>query len=85
MDSLRYGQLEKQIVVDASSIKKLPINAATFDELRHHPYLTFKQINALIQYRKQHGFYASADDLRKVLLLNEEIIRKIEPYLSFDP
>ena len=85
MDSLRYAQLEKQIVVEASSIKKLPINAATFDELRHHPYLTFKQINALIQYRKQHGFYASTDDLRKVLILNEEIIRKIEPYLSFDP
>ena len=85
MDSLRYGQLEKQIVVNASLIKKLPINAVTFDELRHHPYLTFRQINALIQYRKQHGNYASADDLKKVLILNEEIIRKIEPYLSFDP
>ena len=85
MDSLRYAQLEKQIVVEASLIKKLPVNAVTFDELRQHPYLTFKQINALIQYRKQHGNYASADDLGKVLLLNEEIIRKIEPYLSFDP
>jgi DNA uptake protein ComE-like DNA-binding protein len=85
MDSLRYAQLEKQIVVDASSIKKLNINTATFDEVRSHPYLNFKQINAIIQYRKQHGIYASADDLKKVLILNEEIIRKIEPYLSFDP
>lgn len=85
MDSLRYAQLEKQIVVEASSIKKLHINTAKFEDLRQHPYLNFKQINAIIQFRKQHGTYASADDLKKVLILNEEIIRKIEPYLSFDP
>jgi len=85
MDSLRYSQLENQIAVSASSIKRLNLNISTFEDLRHHPYLTFKQINAIIQYRKQHGNYSSADDLRKVLILNEEIIRKIEPYLSFDP
>ncbi|MES2874722.1 MAG: helix-hairpin-helix domain-containing protein [Bacteroidota bacterium] len=85
MDSLRYSQIENQLVVNASSVNRLNLNKATFEELRHHPYLTFKQINAIIQYRKQHGDYASADDLRKVLILNEEIIRKIEPYLSFDP
>jgi len=85
MDSLRYSQLENQIVANSSLVKRLNPNVATFEDLRHHPYLTFKQINAIIQYRKQHGNYSSADDLRKVLILNEEIIRKIEPYLSFDP
>jgi len=83
MDSLRYSQLKNQITADMSSIKKLNANTATFDELRNHPYLTFKQINAIIQYRKQHGNYSSAADLKKVLIMNEEIIRKIEPYLSF--
>ena len=85
MDSLRYSQLENQIVVNASSINRLNMNKASFEELRHHPYLNFKQINAIIQYRKQHGNYNSTNDLKKVLILNEEIIRKIEPYLSFDP
>lgn len=85
MDSLRYSQLENQIVVNASSINRLNLNKATFEELRNHPYLNFKQINAIIQYRKQHGNYNSSDDLKKVLILNEEIIRKIVPYLSFDP
>ena len=83
MDSLRYSQIENQVSVDASSIKRLNINTATFEELRSHPYLSFKQINAIIQYRRQHGNYSSVDDLKKVLILNEEIIRKIEPYLSF--
>lgn len=83
MDSLRYAQLEKEITVDPLSIKRLNVNTATFEEMRNHPYLTFKQINAIIQYRKQHGNYNSPDDLKKVLILNEEIIRKITPYLSF--
>lgn len=85
MDSLRYALVEKQIRVDASSIQRLNVNTATFEEMKSHPYLSFKQINALIQYRKQHGNYSSSSDLKKVLILNEEIIRKIGPYLSFDP
>ena len=39
-------------------------------------------MNAIIQYRTQHGSYKSIDDLRKIAILNEEIIRKIEPYFS---
>ncbi|MES3018644.1 MAG: helix-hairpin-helix domain-containing protein [Bacteroidota bacterium] len=85
MDSVRYSMIESQISVDALSIKKINVNRATFEDLRRHPYLNFKQINALIQYRKQHGNYSSPEDLKKVLILNEEIIRKIGPYLSFDP
>ncbi|SKB27879.1 ComEA family DNA-binding protein [Daejeonella lutea] len=85
MDSLRYALISNQIKIDASSLRKVSINTATFEDLRNHPYLNFKQINAIIHYRKQHGKYSSSADLKKVLILNEEIIRKIEPYLSFDP
>ena len=80
MDSLKYDQLKDQIQVNSGLITKLNINTFTFDEIRHHPYLTYKQMNAIIQYRTQHGSYKSIDDLRKIAILNEEIIRKIEPY-----
>ncbi|MHB1179915.1 MAG: helix-hairpin-helix domain-containing protein, partial [Daejeonella sp.] len=83
IDSLKYLQLSGYIVVDGSLIEKININTATFEQLRRHPYLTFKQINAIVQYRRQHGLYERLDDLNKVLILNEEIIRKIGPYLSF--
>lgn len=83
MDSIRYAQIERQILLDTSLIEKVNVNIATFDQLKHHAYLTYKQINAILQYRRQHGNYSSADDLRKVLILDEKIIRKIEPYLSF--
>lgn len=83
IDSLKYQQLSDYIVVDESLIEKININTATFEHLKPHPYLNFKQINALIQYRLQHGNYENLDDFHKVLILNEKIIRKIGPYISF--
>jgi competence protein ComEA len=83
LDSAKYEQIKDLVSIDASSIRKINVNTATFDELRKHPYLSYKQMNAIIQYRKQHGEYKSVDDLKKVVLLNAEIIRKIEPYIIY--
>lgn len=83
MDSIKYAELADQVKVDASAIQKINVNTATFDELKKHPYLSYKQMNAIIQYRKQHGGYTSITDLKKVAILNEATLSKIEPYLSY--
>lgn len=83
IDSLRYPAIAEQLNTDAGSIRKININTAGFDELRNHPYLTYKQKNAIIQYRKQHGAFTGIGDLRKIAILNTEILRKIAPYLIF--
>jgi len=83
IDSIKYGQLENQVNVDLSGIQKININTATFDDLKLHPYLSYKQMNAIIQYRKQHGPYTAISDLKKIVILNEEILNKIGPYLTY--
>lgn len=83
LDSVKFEDLKDQVAVDPSGIQHININEASFDDLKRHPYLTFKQMNAIIQYRKQHGAYSSLEDLKKITILNEEILRKIEPYLIF--
>lgn len=83
LDSTKYEEIKTQVKIDGSTIKKININTATFDDLKSHPYLKFKQINAIIQYRKQHGNYNSIDDLKKVLILSPENIQNIAPYLSY--
>lgn len=83
IDSEKYAGIEKQVKVDAALKKTLNINTAEFDDLKRNPYLSFKQMNAIIQYRRQHGPYKSMDDLRQVAILNAEILRKIEPYIAF--
>lgn len=83
VDEEKFVQIGRQLRVDAHKLSKLNINAASFDDLRRFPYLSYKQVNAVIQYRKEHGDYESLDDMRNVAILDDEILRKIEPYLVF--
>jgi len=83
LDSARFAGFEQQLMLDKGLIKKININTAAFEELKRHPYLSYKQINAILQYRKQHGKYNSQDDLTRIAILNDEILRKIGPYLDY--
>ena len=83
LDAQKYAEISDEISVDASAIKKTAINNVDFDQLRRFPYFTYKQANAVIQYRLQHGNYNSIDDLQDIAILNEDILCKIAPYISF--
>ena len=58
MDDDRYAEMQAQVSVDPSHIQKIQINKVDFDGLKHFPYLTFKQMNAIVQFREQHGDYS---------------------------
>lgn len=83
LDSAKFNGFKDQVQVDAGQLKKININTTTFDELKNHPYLRYKQINAIIQYRKQHGPYKNLEDLRKVAILTPQNIQNLAPYLTF--
>jgi len=83
VDSLKFQELAAQVRVDASLLKQININLVELEELKQHPYLTFKQANAIIAYRKQHGNYSSFAALKKVAILPAETVDKLAPYLSF--
>lgn len=83
LDSAKFDEIKAQVRVDAGQIKKININTATFEDLKNHPYLKYKQINALIQYRKQHGAFKDVEDLKKVAILTPQNIQNLAPYLTF--
>jgi competence ComEA-like helix-hairpin-helix protein len=83
LDSAKYAAIKDQLVLSKIDLKTININTATFNDLRTNPYLSYKQINAILQFRKQHGDYASKEDLKKIVILNPELIEKISPYISF--
>ena len=83
MDDDRYAEMQAQVSVDPSHIQKIHINKVDFESLKHFPYLTFKQMNAIVQFREQHGDYTSLNDMRNIAILNDEILRKIGPYIDF--
>lgn len=83
IDSTKYNAFAKQLTLNPKKIARIDINKVTVDELRQFPYLNFKQMNAIVEYRKQHGNYQSINDLHDIALLNDENLRKIAPYLKY--
>jgi DNA uptake protein ComE-like DNA-binding protein len=83
LDSATYAGLQAQVKVDPLQVKKIHINKITFEGLSHFPYLTYKQMNAIINFREQHGAYASIGDMKNIAILDESVLHKIEPYITF--
>ncbi|MDP9047667.1 MAG: helix-hairpin-helix domain-containing protein [Bacteroidota bacterium] len=83
IDSIKYAGLSQQVFTDPGKVKRININTISFDQLRLFPYLTYNQVNAIIQYRAQHGKYTGVADLKNIVLLYSQTLRKIEPYISF--
>jgi DNA uptake protein ComE-like DNA-binding protein len=50
--------------------------------MKSHPYLRYNLANAIVQYRTQHGNFFSVADIKKIMLVTEEIFNKAAPYLT---
>jgi len=83
IDDIKYGEIKNGITVNGKAISKVNVNNATFNQLRRYPYLSFKQMNAILEYHNEHGDYESIDDMKNIAILDDGILRKIEPYLVF--
>ncbi len=83
-DPLLIDELKGKITVDVNQVRYLRINQVTYEELKKHPYLRYKQAAAIVNYRKQHGPFTSAQELKKVLIIPDSTCKKLEPYLRFD-
>lgn len=76
--------IQEHSVLDTSFIELLPINSATLEDLKIHPYFDWKLANEVINYRTQHGRYKSWADLEKLQLLTDGLRIKLKPYIGFD-
>ena len=64
------------------SYNKYKHRKLTKEELKAHPYIRWQLANMIVDYRNQHGKFASIDDLKKIQLITDEVLNKIKPYLS---
>lgn len=77
-----YQKIKQYLKLDNSSVKKININTATVDEMKAHPYIKWEIANPVVAYRNQHGPYSKPEDIKKVMVVTEEIYTKIAPYLT---
>ncbi len=77
-----FQKIKPSLSLSSASVKQINVNAATVDELKSHPYLRYAIANAIMQYKNQHGNFASIEDLKKVIPVTEEVFAKVYPYLK---
>ncbi|PKP02142.1 MAG: hypothetical protein CVU11_12925 [Bacteroidetes bacterium HGW-Bacteroidetes-6] len=82
LDSVQYATISPQVFVNPYLVKKINVNRASFDELRSHPYIENNVALSIINYRKQHGDYQLLSDIKKSVLVTDNIYIKISPYLT---
>jgi DNA uptake protein ComE-like DNA-binding protein len=75
-------RMRELLVVDTLLIMRIPINTCTAEELAAHPYARWRIAKQLIAYRQQHGPFQRVEDIRGCHALEEEVFRKLAPYLS---
>jgi DNA uptake protein ComE-like DNA-binding protein len=85
LDSTVARNLQKKFyILETFKPKQLSLNSATREELTNHPYIRWKEAQAILSYRLQHGAFQSLDQLNEVSVLTPEWIARIRPYLLLE-
>jgi competence protein ComEA len=84
MDEERFACFVSRVRTDTLLITKIHINQATTEELRANPYIRWNLANLMVSYRKKHGNFRSPQELSRLELIDERLLGKLRPYLSFE-
>lgn len=79
-----FQKIKQYLKLDNASLKKININTASIDELKAHPYIKYALANPIVAYRKEHGPFLKLEDIKKVMVVTEDMYQKIYPYLSIE-
>lgn len=77
-----FQNIKQWLKLDNPSVKKININTASIDEMKSHPYIKYSIANPIVAYRNEHGAFSKIEDIKKVMVITDEIYKKIAPYLS---
>lgn len=82
-DSL-FLALQKHMKVTSQRVKKIHLNQAELNQLKGHPYISWKLANQIINYREKVKPFDSVEETRKLYAINDSIYNKLLPYLTID-
>lgn len=77
-----FQKIKQYLQLGDAQLKKININTASVDELRSHPYIKYSIANPIVAYRNEHGLFQSVSDLKKILVIDDQLYEKISRYLA---
>jgi DNA uptake protein ComE-like DNA-binding protein len=81
IDTTNFAKLKSHLTLDLMSVKTININNCNVSQLNKHPYLSYNVSIALVNYRNAHGKFTQIADLKKCMAMNDNLLKKIAPYL----
>jgi len=79
-----FQKIRKYLFVKQPVVKQFNINLSAVAEMRSHPYLRQNLAAAIVEYRERHGNYKSVADIKKIMMVTDEIYEKLAPYLTIE-
>jgi len=64
--------------------RRIPINRASFDELKRHPDISRNLANSIVNNREKFGRFNGEADLRRLRLITDRNLPTLLPYISFE-
>lgn len=83
IDSALFESIEKHLEIKTLNLVTINLNSAFEPQLRH-PYISRQLASLIVNYRKMHGNYKSKEEIRNIPLINDELYRKLAPYLTIE-
>ena len=77
-------ELLEWFTVSAPDVQKIPLNKASFQALNRHPYISYEQAKALLQYIRLYGKVKDEKALIETGIFTEEEVERLKPYLTFE-
>ncbi|AEA44133.1 ComEA family DNA-binding protein [Fluviicola taffensis] len=72
---------EKHIQIDLKNVKTININNCSSKQLSFHPYISWNLANSLVKLRTQIGSYKEVQEIKKSVLMTDELYEKLKHYL----
>jgi DNA uptake protein ComE-like DNA-binding protein len=82
MDSSKIQAIEPFLTVNENYIRKHDLNALSKDSIKGNYYFSFKMIDLINNYRKQHGPYNAIEEIQKIGVIPDSSFQKIKHYLE---
>ncbi|MEZ4799295.1 MAG: helix-hairpin-helix domain-containing protein [Flavobacteriales bacterium] len=79
-----FDSLKTHCLIDLENVRYIEINHIPDSIIKFTSLLSYTECKAVLAYKRQHGNYSSCRDLKKCLILTDDQIDKLCPYLKFD-
>ena len=84
MDQEKLQVIAPSLLFNESKLHQLNINTATVEELKTHPYISWNLANSIVKLRSQNGRFKRIEDVKKSVLMTNELFEKLKRYLTID-